>query len=65
MLPVLQLIYASASSLRAGFSSLADILTLLEKSSEESLIKAPRTNVPFNKKISIENLKFKYDLEGP
>ena len=65
MLPVLQLIYASASSLRAGFTSLVDILNLLEISSEESLIKAPRKNVPFNKKISIENLKFQYDSEGP
>ena len=65
MLPVLQLIYASVSSLRAGLSSLADILNLLEISSEESLIKAPRTNVPFNQKISIENLKFQYDSEGP
>jgi ABC-type multidrug transport system fused ATPase/permease subunit len=65
MLPVLQLIYASVSSLRAGLSSLADILNLLEISSEESLIKATRTNVPFNQKISIENLKFQYDSEGP
>jgi len=65
MLPILQLIYASVTSLRAGFSSLTDILTLLDIPSEERLIKAPRKNIPFNKKISIENLKFKYDLEGP
>ena len=65
MLPILQLIYTSVTSLRAGFSSLTDILTLLDIPSEERLIKAPRKNIPFNKKISIENLKFKYDLEGP
>ena len=65
MIPILQLIYTSVTSLRAGFSSLTDILTLLDIPSEERLIKAPRKNIPFNKKISIENLKFKYDLEGP
>jgi ATP-binding cassette, subfamily B, bacterial PglK len=65
MLPILQLIYASASSLRAGFSSLTDILSLLEIPSEEHLVKAPRKIMPFKEKISIENLKFQYSVEGP
>ncbi len=65
MLPILQLIYASASSLRAGFSSLTDILTLLEIPSEEHLVKAPRQTVSFKEKISVENLKFQYSVEGP
>ena len=65
LLPILQLIYASASSLRAGFSSLTDILLLLEIPSEEGLVKAPRKIMQFNEKISIENLKFQYNFEGP
>ena len=65
MLPILQLIYASASSLRAGFSSLTDILLLLEIPSEEHLVKSPRKAIPFKEKISIENLKFQYSVDGP
>lgn len=64
MLPILQLIYASISSLRAGFSSLTDILLLLEIPSDENLINSPKTLLPFQNKISIQNLKFKYDDSG-
>ena len=64
MLPILQLIYASISSLRAGFSSLTDILFLLEIPSDENLINSPKTLLPFQNKISIQNLKFKYDDSG-
>ena len=65
MLPILQLLYASASSLRAGFRSLTDILLLLEMPSDEAIIKAPRKVIPFRNKISIEGLKFKYEDAGP
>ena len=65
ILPILQLIYASASSLRAGFSSLKDILLLLEIPSDENLINSPRTLLPFKDKISIQDLRFKYEDSGP
>lgn len=65
LLPILQVIYASASSLRAGFSSLTDILLLLEMPSDESLMKAEHKPMPFKNKISIENLKFQYTDKGP
>lgn len=65
ILPILQLIYASASSLRAGFSSLKDILLLLEIPSDENLINSPRTLLSFKDKISIQDLRFKYEDSGP
>tara|TARA_B100000767_G_scaffold108793_1_gene104231 strand:+ start:6379 stop:7950 length:1572 start_codon:yes stop_codon:yes gene_type:complete len=65
LLPILQIIYASASSLRAGFGSLTDILLLLEMPSDENIMKAVREPIPFKNKISIENLKFQYEDGGP
>ena len=65
LLPILQVIYASAASLRAGFSSLTDILLLLEMPSDETLMKAEHKPMPFKNKISIENLKFQYTDKGP
>ncbi len=65
LLPTLQLIYASISSLRAGLSSLSDVLDLLEEPTDELLIKAPNSHLPFKNKIELENLQFKYDSSGP
>ena len=64
MLPILQLIYSSFSSLRAGFASLADVLELLDEPTNEILIKSSVNKIPLNKKIKIENLKFKYSPDG-
>ena len=64
MLPILQLIYSSFSSLRAGFASLSDVLELLDEPTNEILIKSSVNKIPLNKKIKIENLKFKYSPDG-
>lgn len=65
IIPMLQLIYASISSLRAGFRSLTDMLTLLEMPSDERLINSPKTLLPFKDKIVIKDLKFKYNDSNP
>jgi ATP-binding cassette subfamily B protein len=61
LLPILQLIYASISSLRAGFESLTDILQLLEQPSQESFMKGKHELIPFRNKIVLEHIKFNYD----
>jgi len=65
MLPVLQLIYASISFLRAGREPLTDMLDILEMPSQESIIKASHKSLPYEKQIVIENLKFKYTPDSP
>ena len=64
MLPILQLIYSSFSSLRAGFASLSDVLELLDEPTNEILIKASCKRISLDKKIKIENLKFQYLPDG-
>ncbi len=64
LLPILQLIYASLSSLRAGFESLVDILELLDEPSQEELIKGNHKLIPFNHNIQLKNLSFKYDAQS-
>jgi ATP-binding cassette subfamily B protein len=64
LLPILQLIYASLSSLRAGFESLVDILELLDQPSQEELIKGNHKLIPFNHNIQLKNLSFKYDAQS-
>ena len=65
MLPILQLLYSSFSSLRAGFASLSDVLELLAEPSNEILIKSSNKEISFKNKIRIENLQFKYSPDGP
>lgn len=65
MLPILQLIYSSFSSLRAGFASLSDVLALLDEPTNETLIKASSEKISLVKKIKIEDLKFQYLPDGP
>ena len=65
MLPILQLIYASISLLRAGREPLTDMLDILELPSQESIIKGSHKYFPYEKQIVIENLKFKYTPDSP
>ena len=65
MLPILQLIYASISSLRAGFESLTDMLDLLEMPSHESLIKSSHKTLKYEKQIVLENVRFQYNPGSP
>ncbi len=64
MLPILQLLYSSFSSLRAGYASLSDVLELLAEPSNEILIKSSNKEISFKNKIRIENLQFKYSPDG-
>lgn len=64
LLPILQLIYASISSLRAGFQSLSDMLQLLEKPSQESLMNGEHAKIHFRNKLTLENIKFHYDSKS-
>ena len=65
MLPILQLIYSSLSSLRAGYSSLLDVINMLEEPTNEALIKAHNFSIEFKKYITFQNLQFKYSDDGP
>lgn len=65
IIPILQLIYGSVSSLRAGFSSLIDMLILLEMPLDERSINPNRASFQFEDKILIQGLKFKYNDSGP
>lgn len=65
ILPILQLIYSSLSSLRAGFSSLLDVIIMLEEPTNEVLTKAENSLVEFNHQITLQNLQFKYSDDGP
>lgn len=65
LLPVLQQLYGSWSSLRGGQASLNDILDLLEQPLPEyarSLISEP---IPFRKSIHLNNISFRYADQTP
>ena len=65
MLPILQLIYSSLSSLRGGYSSLLDVINMLEEPTNEALIKAHNFSIEFKNHITFQNLQFKYSDDGP
>ena len=65
ILPILQLIYSSLSSLRAGYSSLLDVINMLEEPTNEALIKAHNFSIEFKNHITFQNLQFKYSDDGP
>jgi ATP-binding cassette subfamily B protein len=65
MLPILQVIYASLTALRAGLSSLTDIFLMLEEPTSESVIKESKQLITFNDQITLEKLKFQYNPEAP
>jgi len=65
ILPILQLIYSSLSSLRAGFSSLLDVIIMLEEPTNEVLSLESTKFLEFNNQITLQNLQFKYSDDGP
>lgn len=65
MLPILQVIYASLTALRAGLASLTDIFLMLEEPTSESVMKESKQLITFNDQITLEKLKFQYNPEAP
>lgn len=65
LLPILQILYSSASSLRGGYASLLDIISLLDQSPQTHIIKKNTQLMKFSQKISVENLTFRYSSSSP
>ncbi len=64
LLPILQILYSSASSLR-GYASLLDIISLLDQSPQTHIIEKNTQLMKFSQKISVENLTFRYSSSSP
>jgi len=65
LLPTLQQVYASWTSIKGGQASLQDTLTLLDQKLPEFIQHGEFKPVGFIKKITIENLHFRYSTEMP
>ena len=65
LLPTLQLVYRSIGSMRGSYASFQDILELLNQPLPDHVHKFPVIPITFNKKISINNLSFRYSVDSP
>ena len=65
LLPLVQQGYASWTSIIGGQASLHDILELLEQPLPAHSEKPPPVPMPFRHQISLTNLHFRYNPEGP
>jgi len=65
MLPALQQVYASWSTLQGSAASLNDVLELLEQPVPEYLSRAGAADMQFEKEISLRNLSFRYAPDAP
>jgi ATP-binding cassette, subfamily B, bacterial PglK len=65
LLPTLQQVYASWTSIKGGQSSLQDTIILLDQKLPEFIQHGELRPVGFTKKITIENLHFRYSTEMP
>jgi ATP-binding cassette subfamily B protein len=65
LLPILQILYSSASSLRGGYASLLDIISLLDQSPQTHIIEKDTQLMKLSQKISVENLTFRYSPSSP
>lgn len=59
-LPLMQQIYYGATNIMGGYSSLIDIINLLNQTVINTSLKTKKS-VKFNKMIELKNLSFKYD----
>ena len=64
LLPSLQTLYFNWTTLRGGQNSVIDGLEFLEQPLPEHAYKINPPPIKFEKAIKLENLSFKYDLEG-
>jgi len=65
MLPVMQLAYASWTSIQGGQVSLRDTLDLLDQPLPEYANQPPPTPLPLQREISLNQLSFRYGPETP
>ena len=65
LLPVLQQAYASWSQILGGQASLKDTLDLLDQSLPDYVDQPPANPIPFQHKIDLKNLSFRYIPQTP
>lgn len=65
LLPVLQQLYGSWSSLRGGQASLNDVLDLIEQPLPPYARKRASEPLPFNQSITLNNISFRYSDQTP
>ena len=65
LLPVLQQLYSSWSSLRGGQASLNDVLDLIEQPLPSYARKLASKPLPFNQSITLNNISFRYTDQTP
>jgi len=65
LLPALQLAYSSWSSIQSGQTSLRETVDLLDQSLPEYADQPANEQLPFQKRISLRNLWFRYNQESP
>ena len=61
LLPLLQQIYSSWTSIRGGQASLADTIVLLDQPLPDFTNYSSPSDVPFNKNIVLKDLSFRYE----
>jgi ATP-binding cassette, subfamily B, bacterial PglK len=61
LLPVMQLLYFSLTTIRGSVGSVNDVLNLLDQKIPVEIAKSKTSNIFFNKKIEIKKLSFGYD----
>ena len=65
LLPVLQQAYGSWSQIQGGQASLQDTLDLLDQSMPDYVDQPPANSIPFEQKIDLRNLSFRYTPKTP
>ena len=60
LLPIMQGMYSSVSTIRGSFSSLKDVLALLDQKVSENLSPTIQNNITFNNKLELRNVYFSY-----
>lgn len=65
LLPVLQQAYAAWATMRSGLASLEDTLDLLDQPLPEHAARSAPDALPFNQKISLNQLSFRYSAHAP
>ena len=64
LLPVMQNLYDSLSTLKGSQSSLQDVLELLDQELPLYLSESSKRSLPFRKDISLRNVSFRYSLDS-
>lgn len=65
LLPALQQIYSSVTSIQAGYASLVDVIDLLNQPLPSQSLEFEPISLKFEKSIKLQNVGFRYEHEGP